>query len=211
MILLPSVSDLIKRTKALAALDLIMSPEWDMRYYSFNTNWSPQEQMASMRNGSGDEWWIVFHDSGWVALKGLDHESPAWSKGRAKLSKALQDAIPHELQSFANEPAFCWDATSFAYFCVPPNEWKRANDLTQYANIGYTGEEWTLALLSQGPAAYVEFAEEYYEKSIPLSSVSMVYSLSTIGEHLVNSLNPEVSLSQISPELLNEIGYPRTA
>ncbi len=83
---LPSIPELLVRTKALAALDLVLSPEWEYRYYSFNAAWSPNEQMASMRNGSGDEWWLVFHADGWAALKGLDHESEAWSKKRDELS-----------------------------------------------------------------------------------------------------------------------------
>ena len=36
-----------------AVLDLIVSPDWDGRYYSFNSKWSENEQMGSMRNGCG--------------------------------------------------------------------------------------------------------------------------------------------------------------
>src|SRR5678816_1485060 len=95
MLSLPAIPDLLRRTKALAALDLILSPEWEYRYYSFNAAWSPSELMASMRDGCGDEWWLVFHAHGWAALKGLAHESEAWSKDGDKLSTALPVSYTH--------------------------------------------------------------------------------------------------------------------
>ena len=56
MVNLPHPEEILKRSRALAALDLILSPEWEDRYYSFNSRWDSNEMMASMRNGSGDEW-----------------------------------------------------------------------------------------------------------------------------------------------------------
>jgi len=209
MLTLPNPLKLIQRAKALASLDLIISPEWDYRYYSFNAHWSADEQMASMRNGSGDEWWIVFHKTGWAALKGLDHESTAWSKSGKKLSMALCAAIPNQLSTFANEPAFRWSDTSFAYFYLSESiGWKRANDLINIENFN-TGEETLLNLLIGGPNDYVSFAEEYYEKTISTDIVSSVYNLRKITDDIVSSLNPEIKLENISSELFDEIDYPR--
>ena len=119
MLQLPAPAELTKRAKALAVLDLILSPEWDGRFYSFNARWSEGEMMASMRNGCGDEWWIVFSEAGWAAMKGLAHESSAWSEGGEALSLALRSVCPAELREFANEPAFRWDSTGFCYFWTP--------------------------------------------------------------------------------------------
>ena len=55
-------------------LDAIIMPEWDYRYYSFNSKWSAGQEMASMRNGQSDAWFCVFSDVG-VFFKGFDHES----------------------------------------------------------------------------------------------------------------------------------------
>jgi hypothetical protein len=41
-----SIGDLIRQSKALAMLDAILSPEWEYRYYSFNSKWGPGEMMA---------------------------------------------------------------------------------------------------------------------------------------------------------------------
>ena len=83
-----------------------MSPEWEGRYYSFDSEWGPGEQMASMRNGSGDEWSIVFSPDG-VFVRGFDHESgmsPAVNGNR--LWPGLIDGLPAVFEPFAAEPVF---------------------------------------------------------------------------------------------------------
>lgn len=48
--------------KGIAALDAMLWEEWQDRYYSFDHAWntSAGQRMASMRNGEGDEWFMVF-------------------------------------------------------------------------------------------------------------------------------------------------------
>lgn len=54
--LLPSIAELRRIAQSLAVLDAILCPDWEYRYYSFNSRWGFGDEMASMRNGSGDEW-----------------------------------------------------------------------------------------------------------------------------------------------------------
>ena len=204
---LPKPYDLVRRAKALAALDLILSPDWEYRHYSFNSVWSSSEQMASMRDGCGDEWWIIFSACGWAALKGLAHESQAWSKGGRALSMAIQKSFPAELYEFINEPAFCWPTTSFGYFYLPANgSWLRANDFTPFSLIE-AGDEYLLRHLTGSPSDYVLFADEYYETSVPLSLVKDVFCGKPITNEIVSGLNPEITLDDIAKELSSEIGY----
>jgi hypothetical protein len=74
---LPSIDRLEKITQSIAMLDAIVSPNWEYRYFSFNGEWdvSRKERMASMRDGSGDEYFMLFSPKGAI-LKGFDHESP---------------------------------------------------------------------------------------------------------------------------------------
>ena len=210
MLPLPPIDQLIQRCRALAALDLMLSPDWQYRFYSFNSRWSEDEQMASMRNGCGDEWWIIFHRDGWAALKGLGHESAAWSRHRGKLSSALQQSFPAAMAGFSTEPAFCWDATSFAYFHpAGAPAWIRANDLTAFAGEEETGEVEFLAHLHGSPADYAAFATDYYETEVDERIVADIFALRPISATVVSSLNPNVSLSEISEELFEEIQYPR--
>jgi hypothetical protein len=88
---LPGIADLRRRAKALAMLDAIICPEWEYRYYSYNSRWSHGEEMASMRNSQGDEWFILF-DSVGTAIKGLDHESVI-ARGVA-FPAAIRSSVP---------------------------------------------------------------------------------------------------------------------
>ncbi|WP_394393217.1 hypothetical protein [Shewanella woodyi] len=71
---MPEISELKKLLQSLAILDAIMSPEWDERYYSFNSKWDKSEQMGSMRNGCGYDFSVLFNQAG-CFVKGFGHES----------------------------------------------------------------------------------------------------------------------------------------
>jgi hypothetical protein len=74
---LPTIDRREKITQSIAMLDAVVSPSWEYRYFSFNAAWdeSRKERMASMRDGSGDEYFMVFSPKGAI-LKGFDHEAP---------------------------------------------------------------------------------------------------------------------------------------
>jgi hypothetical protein len=67
---LPSIEMLRQRCKALAMLDAIIGGD----YYTYDRAWGANEA-ASMRNGSGEEYDVVFTADG-VFIRGLYHESP---------------------------------------------------------------------------------------------------------------------------------------
>lgn len=111
---LPVISELKLRAKALAMLEAIIAPDWEDRCYSYNKNWCAGEEMASMRNGSGDDWFILFGEFG-AAIKGLDHESKI--SGNSILSKEVELQLPKSFSTFYKEPAFGMDWLSFCYWC----------------------------------------------------------------------------------------------
>jgi hypothetical protein len=206
---LPSISGLRRRCQALATLDLLLSPEWDYRYFSFNSRWSPSQQMGSMRNGSGDEWFCLFHKNGWAALKGLDHESKAWKQGGSDLSAALQRGIPAALTEFSSEPAFRWDATTFAFYSLSESDrWVRLNDLTKFASLD-SGDEEHLSLLYSEPSAYVRYAADYFEVEIEHTLVEHIFAHRPITAPLVKTINASIDLEAIASELFEEIAYPK--
>ena len=47
------IEKLRKRMKILAVGDAVLSPEWEYRYFSYNSKWSDTEELASMRDGCG--------------------------------------------------------------------------------------------------------------------------------------------------------------
>lgn len=104
-------------------LDAVLSPGWESRYYSFDSTWGPGEEMASMRNGSGDEYSIVFSAAG-MFVRGFDHESPM-SPAASELGEpwsGVLDAVPEVFAGCVHEPAFSFDGVPEFTVCL----WRRA-------------------------------------------------------------------------------------
>ncbi len=112
--ILPDIETLRLLLQSLALLDTIIEDEWDYRYYSFNAEWSDPEQMGSMRNGSGDDFFAVFDSSG-CFLRGFDHESimSPWKKQSSGIWPGILEKIPPEFEGSVNEPAFHMEDTTF--------------------------------------------------------------------------------------------------
>lgn len=70
----------------LAAADAILELEWQYRYFSFDAEWdrAAGERLATMRNGSGDDVFIVFFADGRALIKGLAHESAVAARAWAQ-------------------------------------------------------------------------------------------------------------------------------
>lgn len=206
---LPSIDDLIRLSKALAMLDAILSPEREYRYYSFNSRWAPGEMMASMCNGSGDEYFILFDTNG-AAIKGFDHESvlSPWASDPPLVWPGVYDSLPAELSSFRNDPAFSMDNVTF---CI----WRRYGDVAWQCGVAEfpeggdaDGSEWMLQILDDDPMTYQEFARDYFDRDLPREAIAQVYALKPLTDNVVRSLNDEIALADLAADI-DEIGYPR--
>lgn len=190
---LPGVDELRRRSQALAMCEAIISPDWESRYYSYDSRWSVErgEHLASMRNGSGDEYSIVFSPAG-VWIRGLDHE--------AKPAAGLFDDVPAVFAGQVGEPAF----GSGANICL----WRETGD-EQWHGRGLDDVSWLFEMLVDGsPEAYQEFAEDYYEEDVDLAAVTEVFGLRPLTDKLVRRLNPAVTVKYLDDDI-TEIDYPR--
>jgi hypothetical protein len=97
---LPDIDRLKSLCQSLAMLDAIMSPDWEYRYYSFDSKWDLNEMMASMRNGQGDDFFILFNDNGAI-IKGFDHESPMspYANDPKRVWPGVLDEVPDVLMT----------------------------------------------------------------------------------------------------------------
>jgi hypothetical protein len=206
--LLPDIPSLKKLSQSLAVLDAILSPEWEYRYYSFDSKWAPGETMASMRNGSGDEYFILFDAVG-AAIKGFDHESDMspWADAASKPWPGVIDEVPKEFSSFLAEPAFSINDSTF---CL----WRKHEDSTwQVGNIDYPpsedpdGSAWMLKILDGSPSTYREFAEDYYARKIEADAVNRIYRHEPATAAVVQALNPDMTLRDLRSDI-EEIGFP---
>jgi hypothetical protein len=205
---LPDVDGLRKLLQSLAMLDAMICPEWQYRYYSFNAHWNADEQMGSMRNGCGDDFFALFNAAG-CFLKEFAHEAPMspYAFDPPAVWPGVLSQVPEVFSSGLEEPAFKMTDTTF---CI----WRRRCDTAwQCGPVQFPsapdpdGSEDLLSPLDGRPETYLEWAEGYYEQPIPLNSIRHVYDHLPLTEEVVKRLNPEVSLDDLADDI-HEIGYP---
>jgi hypothetical protein len=196
-------------------LDAILSPEWDSRYYSFDSRWSPAEEVASMRNGSGDDYAIVFSAAGAYA-QACDHESPmsAYHVSPPSPWPGLFDSVPDVFRSWVEEPAFMdHNGLSRATVCLwrehADTEWKCGNVHVPEEDMeDADGAERLFDVVVDGrPEAYRQFAEDYYEVVVDIEAVRHVFALCPLTQSVVSALNADVDLADLEADRA-EIGYP---
>jgi hypothetical protein len=210
---LPEISVLRAHCRALAMLNAILSPEREYRYHSYGAHWAPAEEMASMRNGSGDEYSIVFSGAGGY-IRGFDHESPMspWAHEDWELWPGVIDTVPEVFQAQVNEPAFMMEGTPSVTACL----WRTTSD-TRWCTgeIEFPdhhpdpdGANRLFALLTDRSAgAYRSFASDYFETETLLDAIEHVYALRPLFEAVVQALNPGISMVELA-KYITEIGYP---
>jgi hypothetical protein len=214
---LPDIAVVRDRSRSLAMLDAIICPEWEYRYYSFDAAWGPEEELASMRNGSGDDYAIVFSPAGaWVRV--FAHESPMspWALEPPRPWPGVLDSLPAVFQACVQEPAFILDGVAMVSACL----WRQAiDDRWQTGVIDFPtgrddpdGSQGLLELLLEdSPEAYRRFAEDYYElNSVDPAAVREIYALRPLTQPLVTTLNDQLSLADLARDL-SGIRYSTTA
>jgi len=205
---IPSINDLKMLLKSLAVLDAIVSPEWDYRYYSYNSHWGKNEQMGSMRNGCGDEYFVLFNQHG-CFIKGFAHDSAmsSWCTDEQKPREGLLEGLPKEFKKAAEEPAFSMDNISFCLWrTFQDTEWQ-IGKFEFEDDEDPDGSEFLLELFDRKPSSYQEFANDYYELKLGLPMIENIYKHRPITVECAKNLNSEVDFDLLSKDLI-EIGYP---
>ncbi|MFD7877685.1 hypothetical protein ACFV5G_26900 [Streptomyces sp. NPDC059766] len=211
---LPAVADLRDLCRSLAMLDAILSPDWESRYYSFGTAWADGEETASMRDGSGDEYSIVFSAAG-AYVRGFSHESPMSPYVHdGEPWPGVIDGVPDAFKPFVEEAAFTdEDGVPVVTACL----WRETTDEQwHHGTIDFPSDHTDPdgatglfpLLVDRSPEAYQRFAEDYYEVAVDLEAVSDLYALRPLNQELVSSLNAEVTLADLAQDIA-EIGYPQ--
>lgn len=232
---LPRKEELQRICKSISALEAIICPEWQYRYYSYNKEWSDTEEFCEMRTGTGDQMLILFSPDG-VAINGFAHESSmnGWrvekqeskqsflqkiigskkqtpSTRMQKITKGVVESLPEVFNEFIfGEPIKSIGTT----FCI----WSTTQDCAwvigdvQFPNDKYgDGSEDLLQLLDGNPSTYIEWAQEYYEeefenRTLDSNVVEKVYRGATITKEMIDSINPDLEdLDKLRVDL-TEIG-----
>ncbi|WP_318208135.1 MULTISPECIES: hypothetical protein [unclassified Streptomyces] len=214
---LPGIEELRDHSRGLAMVEAVLCPEWESRYYSFDAHWSETEQLASMKDGSGDEYTIVLSPAGAFA-RVFDHESPMSPFGPladGQTWPGVLDGVPEAFREYLTEPAFTdEDGVHVTTACL----WREPADRAWHTGpVEFTdledredpdGSARLMHLLTDRSAeAYAEWASDYYERPVDVEAVRHVLALRPLTAELVAALNPEVTLADLAEDV-REIGYP---
>lgn len=189
---LPNIKKIKKIAQSLAMLDAIVMPEWEYRYFSFDAHWDKDEMMASMRNGEGNEYFILFNNDGVVGK--------LFSKDRpldTNQTKNILKNIPSKFSSFIGEAAFNMDDISFCFWNIN-NNWSSLPNSTEIPYLNF---------LTGNSKLYKQWADEYYEDDFDLNSINKILEYKPISKEIVQKLNKNITFDNLIEEI-NEIGYP---
>ncbi|MFF3439826.1 hypothetical protein [Streptosporangium sp. NPDC002721] len=192
--------------RSMAVLEAVLNPEWESRYHSFDAAWRPGEEMASMRNGSGDEYAIVFSAAG-AYIRGFDHEAVMSPYANDGPWPGVLDSVPAVFRHCVEEPAFCQeDGMPAVTACL----WREAgDDRWRVGEIEYpdgerdpNGAAHLFELLVDPSAeAFRRFAEDYYEVPVDLDAVRHVHALRPLTQAVVTVLNADLTLKDLAEDL----------
>ncbi|WP_299365963.1 hypothetical protein [Winogradskyella sp.] len=234
--LLPNPKDLQKICKSISALEAIICPEWEYRYYSYQKDWSETEEFCEMRNGQGDQMLMLFSKNG-TCINGFAHESEmnGWrnipieekksfveklfgskKEDKTELAQIIPKGVVDDLPEVFNEFIFGEPVKSIGTtFCI----WQTDNDNNwKIGEVDLPKDEYKdgssdlLQLLDGKPLTYKNWAEEYYEgnfeeNELRIELVERIYNGDLITKELVFELNPELDDFEQLKSDLNEIGY----
>lgn len=205
---MPAIDQLKRLSQSLALLDAILWPTWGSRYYSCDAHWSDGEVLASMRNGGGDAYCILFTPAGAI-LKGFAHTAPMtpFRVHPPRIWPGVLDAVPRMFAAFLTEPAFVIEETTF---CM----WRTSHDTTwQRGRIDFPdhadpdGSQELLTILDGNPQTYHVYAEMNAGRPIDRAAVVAIYRHQPLTDATLFALNPAVSRAAITANC-EEIGYP---
>jgi len=205
---IPNSPQLKQLCQSIAMLEAIIMSDWEYRYYSFKTLWDNGTDVFSMRNGSGDEMFVIFIPDG-VLIKGFAHESPysPYQTDPPRVLSGVVDSIPKQFKHLMQEPAFLFSDTTFCCWQkVDSQEWSYGRQPTLKED-GFDGSLQLLAIFDGKPETYHQWASEYYEEKIPLESVKEIYAQIPLNSNLIESINADYDIKAIVSEA-REIAYP---
>ncbi|WP_339315350.1 hypothetical protein [Paenibacillus sp. FSL R10-2734] len=198
---LPEPKALKENMKTLAALNIICCPEEWLRYHSYIPESDDNISIASIDNGSGDHLFIIFAPQGTI-IKGFDHESEVspYVLDEHEVWPGIYEEVPASLLSLLEDDAIAKEDVTF---CL----WRENNDLIwQKGEVeipagAEDGSDFLLGTIFRTAEDFVEFAEGYFELTLPLEIVANIYEGAAITREMIKALNPDGDVEKVLQEL----------
>lgn len=182
------------KLKYLSLLNAIIEPEWEYRYYSHNSNWAENEEMSSLRDSCGGEWFI-WHSGDLIAYKCTSPEDGVYEE-----FQQLIDKVPDEYSSFKNESAFSMSHGSSIWYLKSDNWVQLGHAINDLPNPD------TISKMTASD--FCGFAEEMYEKELDESITHNILN-GDFSLEMAVKLNPDIDLASLKEDMI-EIGIINT-
>jgi hypothetical protein len=188
--------------KVLGILDTVLCDRPDLRYHSYIAERFPGVDVGIVDNGAGDELFCFLSTRGGSLIKGFDHESAISPYGRedGEPWPGVYDEVPARLLAYLDPPEFRkGDVT----FCL----WRRRADQEWWQGDvklprgASDGSSFLLGTIFSEPAAYIDWAKDYYGREIPEGPVEVVFASGQVDRATARALNPEVDLAMLRRQL----------
>ena len=211
--------------KSISALEAIICPEWNYRYFSYDKDWSIEEEVCEMRDGNGDHMLTLFKNSG-IVINGFAHESEmnGWrsklipkeekkkksflnrifssaKKTEVKLVQKIWEGVieglPKEFEEFIFGEPIKSIGTTFCIWQKPiGNNWQIGN--IQFPDDEYLdGSGKLLNLLDGNPITFKNWAEVYYDEQFRNSELHLETVQEIYNQHKITRHMVE----KINPDL----------
>lgn len=197
---LPKIEELINISQSIAMIEAILMPEWEFRYFSFNKNWDSNQYMASLRDGEGSHYYILFNINSEIDEIDIDCLGKIYDKD-SSVNDNIQNLIKSidDFKLFLDEVAFeNDDATLYFYFNHNKGIWEA---VPYEKNIPFLG------VFKYKEEAYISWAEQYYEISIDRNTIKEFFEFKPLTQKMVSKLNPKLTIEDVLEDIY-EIGYP---
>jgi hypothetical protein len=190
-----------RRCVSLAIAEAAIGSEYP--HYRLDPLWE-KGALFTRDNGSSDEYAIAFVKSG-VFIRGFDHTSPMspyrsddgqtiWPGMYAAVPKSMQDLIADKrVTSDRFGVSYCITySLAVAKWTIGVKTWPK-----NYTETPGDGSRWMLGSLAEGARQYVDWAGDYYGRSIALEPVATIFAHGELADDLLLELNPRVEVAKV--------------
>lgn len=203
----PSPDRLLRLTRGMAAIEALLAEfDPDDRYFSFEPQWREGASRASMDDGSGNRYSIVFSGPD-VFAAGFQHEAEnsPFNVSPPAIDRRLVSGLPERLAALlpsldfaignviAVTVTFWWDGDAWKWALPSPDEG------------GF--EDLFHVLLGPVSSNFCDFAAEYYEVELDEDVVERFLANETLSAEMLSAVNADVDMDD-ARENLAALGYP---
>ncbi|MER7669770.1 hypothetical protein ABTY61_15035 [Kitasatospora sp. NPDC096128] len=208
---LPEPEVLRARCRSLKLLDILLTESvCQAERLDYQSNWRPGVDLATMEDGSGDLYGIVFDPAG-VLLYGYCYESDVARKRPGAHWPGLLDGLPAGLAHYAADPELQSDDGFFeATVCA----WREAGAAAWqcgpvvFAEGESDGAGQLLGVLADGRVETVSRdAEDYHERSVDRDAVAAFLASEPLPRWAALAIEPSLDLEWLAA-FARKIGRP---